>query len=166
MTSTTTLDAHEVEQFLYRVSRACDDQDWDAYLAHFTEDAEFHIPQWESEHVHTVDPTSEMSLMYYRNRGGLEDRVFRIRTGKSAASTPLPRTSHSVTNVQVLAEEGDTLTVTANWLTFYYRFGEARYFFGRVNYRLLKTAAGWKISYKQAIVLNDKINAVLDFYHV
>ncbi|MDR2678590.1 MAG: anthranilate 1,2-dioxygenase small subunit [Zoogloeaceae bacterium] len=156
----------EVEDFLYRVSAACDTQDWDAYLDFFTEDAEFHIPQWDSEHVHTTDPTREMSLMYYRNRAGLEDRVFRIRTGKSAASTPLPRTLHTITNVQVLAREGDTLTVAANWQTFYYRFGEANSFFGRVRYRIGKVGDDWKIHAKQTVLMNDKINAVLDFYHV
>jgi anthranilate 1,2-dioxygenase (deaminating, decarboxylating) small subunit len=78
----------------------------------------------------------------------------------------LPRTSHAINNVLIQSQDDQTIHVSANWQTFYYRFGEAKYFFGRANYRLLKTADGWKISYKQAIVLNDKINAVLDFYHV
>src|SRR5258708_40269800 len=36
--------------------------------------AEFHVPQWDSEHVATTDPKREMSMIYYATRGGLEDR--------------------------------------------------------------------------------------------
>ena len=77
-----------VEQFLYRKADLCDRREWVDYLELFDENAEFHIPQWDSEHVYTTDPKRGMSLMYYPNRAGLEDRVFRIGTGKSAASTP------------------------------------------------------------------------------
>jgi 3-phenylpropionate/cinnamic acid dioxygenase small subunit len=42
-------------------------------------------------------------LIYYPNKGGLEDRVFRIRTERSSAtSIPEPRTSHNIGNVEVI----------------------------------------------------------------
>ena len=59
-----------VEQFLYRKAELCDRQDWDEYLALFDENAEFHIPQWDSEHVYTTDPKREMSMVYYSARAG------------------------------------------------------------------------------------------------
>lgn len=90
---------HSIEQFLYHKAQLCDQQDWDAYLDLFDEQSEFHLPQWESEHSYTTDPKRGMSLIYYANRSGLEDRVFRLRTGKSAASTPMPRTLHQISNV-------------------------------------------------------------------
>ena len=96
---------HSVEQFLYRNAELCDGQSWDEYLEQFDEDCEFHVPQWESEHVYTTDPKRGMSLIYYANRSGIEDRVYRIRTGKSAASSPMPRTLHQVANVRI-AEPG------------------------------------------------------------
>ncbi|WP_432805929.1 anthranilate 1,2-dioxygenase small subunit [Ignatzschineria rhizosphaerae] len=155
----------EIEQFLYQVSEACDNQDWDLYLSFFTDESIFHIPQWKSEHEYTKDPTKEMSLMYYGNRGGLEDRVFRIRTGKSAASTPMPRTVHNINNVRY-QQEGDLFKVNVNWSTNYYRFGQTGLFFGYAYYDLVKGDQGFKIAYKQVILLNDKIDSVLDFYHV
>lgn len=155
----------EIEQFLYAVSEACDEQDWDRYLSYFTQESVFHIPQWKGEHEYTTDPTKEMSLMYYGNRGGLEDRVFRIRTGKSAASTPMPRTVHSVNNVRY-QQDDHLFKVTVNWLTHYYRFGQAGLFFGVAYYHLIQVDGAWKIDYKQVILLNDKIDSVLDFYHV
>lgn len=155
----------EIEQFLYEVAEVCDLQDWDRYLDYYSENAIFHIPQWLDEHRHTTDPKREMSLMYYANRGGLEDRVFRIRTGKSAASTPMPRTVHMIDNIRY-HQEDEIYKVKVNWVTHYYRFGVAGTFFGHAYYDLIKEDDLWKIAYKQVILLNDKIDSVLDFYHV
>lgn len=157
---------YSVEQFLFQVSEACDQQDWDRYLGYFMEDAEFHVPQWRSEHQYTQDPKREMSLIYYANRSGLEDRVFRIRTGKSAACTPMPRTLHVINNLRCQPEENAYLPVSVNWITHYYRFGESRHFFGRAHYRLCRQDQQWKIASKQVLLLNDKIDSVLDFYHL
>lgn len=155
-----------IEQFLYQVSEACDNQDWDRYLGYYTEDAEFHVPQWRSEHQYTQDPKREMSLIYYANRAGLEDRVFRIRTGKSAACTPMPRTLHLIDNVRCQPGEPAQLAVSVNWVTHYYRFGESHHFFGRANYCLRWQEQQWKIAGKHVLLLNDKIDSVLDFYHL
>ncbi|MCP1106598.1 anthranilate 1,2-dioxygenase small subunit [Serratia nevei] len=157
---------YAIERFLYQVSDACDHQDWDRYLNYFTADAELHVPQWRSEHEYTRDPKREMSLIYYATRSGLEDRVFRIRTGKSAACTPMPRTLHSIDNVCFQVAETGQLTVSVNWVTHYYRFGESRHFFGRANYRLRWQEGQLKIARKHVLVLNDKIDSVLDFYHL
>ncbi|MFX1676353.1 anthranilate 1,2-dioxygenase small subunit [Paraburkholderia sp. A2WS-5] len=155
-----------VEQFLYRKAELCDAQSWDEYLALFDENSEFHVPQWDSEHVYTTDPKRGMSLIYYANRTGLEDRVFRLRTGKSAASTPLPRTLHQITNVRISERDRGELEVKANWATFYARHGAAEHFFGHVTYQLRPAGETWKIARKHVLLLNDTINAVLDFYHL
>ncbi|MDN0075318.1 anthranilate 1,2-dioxygenase small subunit [Crenobacter sp. SG2303] len=157
---------HSVEQFLYRKAELCDVQDWDAYLDLFDEDSEFHVPQWDSEHEYTTDPKRGMSLIYYRNRSGLEDRVFRLRTGKSAASTPLPRTMHQISNVRIAQLTDGQLQVKANWATFYSRHGESEHFYGWVTYHLRSDNDDWKITRKHVLLLNDRINAVLDFYHL
>lgn len=157
---------HSVEQFLYRKSELCDQQDWDAYIALFDEQSEFHLPQWESEHVYTTDPKRSMSLIYYSNRSGLEDRVFRLRTGKSAASNPMPRTLHMISNVRIAEREGGELEVRVNWNTLYHRQAMSEQFFGRCTYHLQPVDDSWKITRKHVVLLNDTINSVLDFYHL
>ncbi|GFM81323.1 anthranilate dioxygenase small subunit [Pseudomonas cichorii] len=157
---------HAVEQFLYRKAELCDQQDWDAYIALFDEQSEFHLPQWESEHVYTTDPKRGMSLIYYSNRSGLEDRVFRLRTGKSAASTPMPRTLHQISNVRISELPDGQLQVKAAWVTLYTRQGLSEQFYGHVTYHLKATADSWKITRKHIVLLNDTINSVLDFYHL
>lgn len=157
---------HSIEQFLYHNAELCDAQDWDAYLETFDENVRFHIPQWDSEHELADDPHTSMSLMFYPSRAGLEDRVFRIRTGKSAACTPMPRTSHFISNVRPVALGDGMWQVKVNWSTHYYRLGEPGTFFGYCEYQLKQHESSWKITSKKVILLNDKINHVLDFYHV
>ncbi|RON40296.1 anthranilate 1,2-dioxygenase small subunit [Pseudomonas brassicacearum] len=157
---------YQIEQFFYRKSELCDAQEWDAYIKLFDEHSEFHLPQWDSEHVYTVDPKREMSLIYYPNRSGLEDRVFRLRTGKSASSTPMPRTLHLINNVRIEEVKGGELEVRLNWHTLFYRLATSEQFYGRATYRLKPHADSWLITRKHVLLLNDTINSVLDFYHL
>ncbi len=81
-----------VEAFLYAEARALDDRDWDTWLAFYAPDASFWMPAWDDNDGLVEDPQAEISLIYYARRSGLEDRVFRIKTERSSASTPEPRT--------------------------------------------------------------------------
>lgn len=160
------MSVESIRQFLYRKSLLCDQKKWDEYIELFDENSEFHIPQWESELEHTTDPKTQMSLLYYSDRSGLEDRVFRIRTDKSAACKPLPRTMHEITNVTAEQDEDGNYKVTNNWVTHYHRFEVSGYFYGRSEYTLKPVDDDWKILRKFSVLLNDKVNHVLDFYHV
>ena len=88
------------EALLYEEARRLDRREWDEWIDLFLPEASFWIPMWGDEYTLTDDPQSQLSLMYYPDRTGLEDRIFRIRTERSSASTPLPRTVH--------ADEADT----------------------------------------------------------
>lgn len=59
-----------------------------------------------------------------------------------------------------------TWKVKVNWMTHFYRFDESESFFGRAEYILRSEGDSWKVLRKQAILLNDKIRHVLDFYYV
>lgn len=155
-----------VSQFLYQKSELCDRYDWDAYLELYDEDSEYHIPQWIDDHLYVEDPNQGLSYIYYADRSGLEDRVFRIRTGKAASATPLPRTQHSIQNVQVKSLPDGLVEAKVGWSTLYNRQGMEGCFYGRATYVLRPTAEGFRIRRQHTILLNDKIDSVLDFYHV
>jgi benzoate/toluate 1,2-dioxygenase reductase subunit len=63
------------------------------------------MPAWDDNDRIVEDPQAEISLIYYAKRSGLEDRVFRIKTERSSASTPEPRTSHNISNVEILSQD-------------------------------------------------------------
>ncbi|WP_296074475.1 aromatic-ring-hydroxylating dioxygenase subunit beta, partial [uncultured Agrobacterium sp.] len=108
--------------FLYREARFLDDRDWDAWLNCYAQDASFWMPAWDDDDRLTEDPQSEISLIYYADRSGLEDRVFRIKTERSGASTPEPRTSHMIANVEILAEGETEIELRYNFHTLNHRY--------------------------------------------
>lgn len=161
---------NSVTAFLYREAECLDERRWDEWVALFDPQAEYWIPSWDSEDEYTRDPQNEISLMYYGDRTGLEDRVFRLRTGRSAASTPLPRTCHMVSNVRAALDAEGRCSVKANWVTHLFRNGVSQSFYGHYEYLLLPQPAGsgtdWRIGKKKILVLNDLIDTVLDIYSV
>ncbi len=76
MNATAHLDSVSIEavsQFLYREARFLDDEQWDEWLAVLCPSASFCMPLWDDDDRLTEDPQSEISLIYYPDRQGLED---------------------------------------------------------------------------------------------
>jgi benzoate/toluate 1,2-dioxygenase subunit beta len=157
----------EVEQFLYREARLLDDREFEQWLECYAKDAEFWMPAWDDDDTLTTDPHKEISLIYYPDRGGLEDRVFRIRTDRSSAtSIPEPRTGHNITNVEILEQDGSRCEVRFNWFTLYYRYQMVDTYFGTSFYTLDTSGQQPLIKRKKIILKNDYIHHVVDIYHV
>jgi 3-phenylpropionate/cinnamic acid dioxygenase small subunit len=157
---------NEAADLLYREAACLDEQRWDDWLALFTEDCEFWLPSWKSEHELSGDPRTEVSMIYHDRRARLEDRILRIRTGMSAASTPLPRTWHSVSNIRVGAMEDGLLPVRAQWQANTYWFERTDALYGSYDYRLARVDGSLRIRRKKIILVNDIISAVLDVYNI
>ncbi len=155
-----------VTDLLLREAELVDDRQWDEWLALFSEDVEYWVPAWDDDSSYTNDPDRELSLIYYKSRSGLEDRVFRIRSGLSYVSSPLPRTCHLVSNIRAGFRDDGCGEVKANWQTLSHNDGKTSAFFGFYEYLLQPQGQGWKIQKKKIIVLNDLIPTVLDIYSI
>ncbi|PPT77474.1 benzoate 1,2-dioxygenase small subunit [Xanthomonas arboricola] len=155
-----------IRAFLYREARLLDDREWDRWLAMYAEDVTYWMPAWDDDDALTEDPQSQISLIYYPDRSGLEDRMFRIKTERSGASTPEPRTSHAVLNVEVLDEREDAVDVRYNFHTLCHRYKATDQFFGTMFVSLRKAGEGWLIARKKIVLKNDYIRQVIDVYHV
>ena len=126
---------NEVEQFLYREARYLDDREFDKWLECYAPDAEFWMPCVGRRRHPGHRPDHRDLLIYYNNRGGLEDRVFRIKTDRSSAtSLPEPRTSHNISNVEIVSQDSDVAEVRFNWFTLYYRYQNIDPYFGTSYY--------------------------------
>ena len=156
----------EVCGFLYREARLLDDKEWDAWLECYATDVEYWMPAWDDNGELTRDPRREISLIYYRSRQGLEDRVFRIRTARSAASQPEPRTCHTVNNVELLDRRGDQLNLRYNWHTLSHRMQQTAQYFGTTFLTLRLNEGGPQILMKKVILKDDYIHQVIDIYHI
>jgi benzoate/toluate 1,2-dioxygenase subunit beta len=156
-------------EFLYREARLLDERRWDEWVELYTEDAVFWVPAWKSEDEPTSSPDTELSLIYYEGRSNLADRVWRARSNLSVASTPLHRTAHAITNVLLeVAPAADEAIVKSSWAThtFNPRRKTQHVFFGLSEHILRLEGGAWRIARKKALLLNDYIPAVLDFYMV
>ena len=152
------------EDLLYREALLIDTGRFAEWLDLFTPDTEFWMPAWRDETTTTQDPDSELSLIYYKGRRNLEDRVMRLTSGLSTASAPLPRVVHQITNVLLTAAADESADVSAAFTChrFDVRMNRTDCFFGRYEYRLVRVDGAWKIARKKIVLLNDTIPTVVD----
>ncbi|UCR83790.1 benzoate 1,2-dioxygenase small subunit [Pseudomonas chlororaphis] len=155
-----------VRDFLYREARYLDDKDWDSWLELYAADATFWMPSWDDNDELTEDPQREISLIWYGNRCGLEDRVFRIKTERSSASIPDTRTSHNLSNIEVLEQADGLCKVRFNWHTLSFRYKTVDSYFGTSFYTLDVRGENPLILAKKVILKNDYVRQVVDVYHL
>ncbi|WP_025126625.1 benzoate 1,2-dioxygenase small subunit [Pseudomonas sp. PH1b] len=155
-----------VRDFLYREARYLDDKDWDSWLELYAADATFWMPSWDDSDQLTEDPQREISLIWYGNRSGLEDRVFRIKTERSSASIPDTRTSHNLSNIELLEQADGLCKVRFNWHTLSFRYKTVDSYFGSSFYTLDLRGENPLILAKKVILKNDYVRQVVDIYHL
>ena len=160
------MNIEQVQAFLFREARLLDDKQWDEWLGCYHPAAEFWMPSWDDDGELTRDPQREISLIYYPNRGGLEDRVFRIKTERSAASTPEPRTGHNLHNIEIVSQQGETVEGRYNWQTLSFRYNTTDSYFGTTHVTLDLSSGQPLIKRKYIVLKNDYIHHVIDVYHV
>lgn len=146
-----------------------DERRWDEWLDLYTPDCTLWLPMWRDEESMNERTDDALAHMYYQNRKGIEDRVARIRTGKSPVTSPLPRTAHLVSGIALLDEPAPArIALRATWVchVLFTRARTQHAFFGRAEYRLVRAENRWKIQAKKVLLQNDDIPGVLDVYCV
>jgi benzoate/toluate 1,2-dioxygenase beta subunit len=161
-----TITYEAVRDFLYREARYLDDKQWDEWLELYAVDASFWMPSWDDNDELTEDPQREISLIWYGNRTGLEDRVFRIKTERSSASIPDTRTSHNLSNIELLEQADGLCKVRFNWHTLSFRYKTVDSYFGSSFYTLDVRGENPLIKAKKVILKNDYVRQVIDVYHL
>lgn len=118
------LTVHRLRQFYAEEASRLDDREFEAWLDMLTDDVHYRVP------VRTTTAeggASEFLDLCYvdDNRWRLEKRVERLRTEHAWAERPHTRTRHFVTNVRVVADDGDEVTATSNLLLYLNRGSSA-----------------------------------------
>ncbi|HKX78413.1 MAG TPA: benzoate 1,2-dioxygenase small subunit [Novosphingobium sp.] len=166
MSALTRIALEDVTAFLYREARLLDDRQWEEWLDCYSPKAVFWMPAWDDDDQLVEDPHSHISLIYYPNRDGLEDRVFRIKTERSSASMPEPRTGHFVGNVEILEQRGEVVDLRFNWQTLSHRYKKTQSFFGTSFYTVDFSGDAPLITSKKVVLKDDYIHQVIDIYHI
>ena len=156
-----------VEQFLYREARLLDAQKWNEWLDLYSPDAVFWVPAVTMDGTHTSDPETSLNFIYIAGRAGLEARAFRVASGGSLASNPLPRTRHLVTGVMIDEDGPDAVKAFANIQSV--AFCEARsqqILTSSCEYVLRKQDGGFRIAQKKVMLLEYVIDGYFDFFTI
>lgn len=159
---------YETERLIYREAYLLDMRRFDEWLALYRDDAEYTIPAWLDETTLATDPDRELFLIHFRDKTGLEDRIYRINTRDSYASTPMPRSAHVIGNVLILSATAAEIEAACSWTVHQYADRKGpRIHGGRYEYRLKREPSGeLKIARKLITFLNDRVDIPLDVYNV
>ncbi len=152
------------EELIHREAWLLDAQDFDGWLDLFAEDCIYWAPALRDDGTYTSDPTRELSLIYYKGKDYLRDRVARLRSGTSIVSRPLPRVVHSIGRVFVEVGGQDQVTARASFVTHVFspRTDSTSTHFGQYEHRLEYGEGTWMIAEKKVFLANDLIPTVLD----
>jgi 3-phenylpropionate/cinnamic acid dioxygenase small subunit len=166
---TSPLATTDAAALLYREALLLDRGDYDAWLDLYTTDCLFWMPAWRDDGTQTEDPDRELSLIFYRGRRNLEDRVQRIRSPVSVASRVIPRVAHMIGNV--LAEpldNGSRVRIDSSFIVNVQdvRTQRTHAYFGRYEHELRLENGGWKISQKIIRLMNDVVPTMVDVYGI
>jgi 3-phenylpropionate/cinnamic acid dioxygenase small subunit len=155
-----------VQGILLREARVLDERAWADWLALYHVDAVYWVPAWESEDRQITDPLRAVSLIYHPSRQGLEERVMRVRSRQSVTALPLPRTTHLISNIELEDAGPEQIRARAAWVVHFYqpRTTEQGMHHGRCAVTLRRQNDEWRIAQKTIHLMNDCVNAVLDFY--
>ncbi len=164
----TALGPTEAAELLYREALLLDRGDFDGWLDLYTADCVFWIPAWRDDGTQTQDPERELSLIFYRGRRNLEDRIQRIRSGYSIASRVMPRVSHMIGNVLAEAVVDSRMRLDSSFIVNVHdvRTNRSHAYFGRYEHELRPENGAWKISRKVIRLMNDVVPTMLDVYGI
>ena len=115
---------------LEREARLLDHNRFEDWLALYAEKCIVWVPAAET----AGDPRREVAI-FFDDRRRLEDRIFRLRTGKAWSQVPASRCVRQVTNVEVF-RAGEKLMVRSNLLMTEFRAGETRFIAAWCAHRL------------------------------
>jgi 3-phenylpropionate/cinnamic acid dioxygenase small subunit len=156
-----------------------DERRWEDWLSLFTEDCEYWMPTWKDDDTLAADPQTEISHIYYVSRAALEDRIVRINSKLSPASSPMPRTTHILGSMRPQdpkqgpqagapsdAPSDAVVGLRTAWSchVFWPATGDAHAFFGTYEHDLVPDGDRWLIARKKIVLQNDYIPSMIDFY--
>lgn len=139
----------EIEDFLFHEAALLDEwklQEWEALL---TDDATYYVPpndEPEGSYKDTLYIISD-------DRERIRQRIIRVMDPNCHAEFPKSRTCRLITNVRILAVEGDLVTASANFVCYRYRRYQREFsYVGTYRHILRKEGGGFRIKERRVFL--------------
>ncbi len=139
----------EVEQFLYKEARLCDERLYSAWEELWEDDAVYWVPANDSD----IDPETEMSIIY-DNRSRIALRVNQFYTGKRYAAEAESKLRRVISNVELLSVKEAEVSVASNMVIYESTHRQDNVWGARCEHVIRKKESGWMIAYKKVTLVN------------
>jgi p-cumate 2,3-dioxygenase beta subunit len=132
----------EIEDFLFHEAALLDEWRLTEWLQLLTDDATYLVPpndRPDGDHRTTLFTIADDATR-------LRERVIRIMDPNCHAEQPRSRTRRLIGNVRIVADDGDLLTVAANFVCYRFRRHErVREYVGSYRYKLRRDGSSFRI---------------------
>jgi 3-phenylpropionate/cinnamic acid dioxygenase small subunit len=141
---------HDVQQFLYREARLMDEHRYDDWLALWTPEAHYWLPCKDED----GGLDSKIALVN-EDIAGLQDRIKRLKSGAHYAQDPKSRMSRIVSNVEIVGEDGEAVTVASVFNLTTVRRGKVEVVAGRALHRLKPVDGDLRMASKKIYLVGN-----------
>lgn len=160
----------EIEEFYYDEAEHVDNRRFTEWLDMLHEDLRYFMPMRHNVkfglHAEREDSKEEAGISWFNeDKWTVTKRVEQILTGVHYAEEPLSRTTHMITNVQILnatpsAGDATELKTVCKFLTYLNRVEYETYtFVGKRYDTLLKVDGAWKVRHRRIILDQNVLQA-------
>ena len=139
----------DVEDFLYREAALLDEWRLEDWLQLLTDDATYAVPPNDKPNADSKDTLFILADDIVRIR----ERIKRLMSPECHAEYPHSRTRRFVTNVRILEQNGDLVTVAANFICHRYRrYERIREYTGAYRYVLKRAGNELRIKDRRVVL--------------
>jgi p-cumate 2,3-dioxygenase beta subunit len=153
-----TLTRIAVEDFLYQENDLLDRWDLEQWFGLFDPDGLYEIVTPGIPEADTASADDTL-LLVSDNMERLDQRVRRILKKTAHVEFPRSQTSHMLTNIIIVDDSGDEVTVRARFLTFRTKSDKTVQFFGHQIYKLIRHDGTFRIRSKRSMLDFDTLGA-------
>jgi benzoate/toluate 1,2-dioxygenase beta subunit len=139
----------EIELFVLREARLLDAGAFEDWLALYAPQGIYWMPSQPEQ----TDPKNVASIIY-EDHAILAIRVQRLLEARALVLTPMPRTTHLVSNIEVLEADGEGCTVAAAFICVEHQGERQRLYSGRQTHELKRHDGSFRIALKRVNLLN------------
>jgi benzoate/toluate 1,2-dioxygenase subunit beta len=134
----------EIELFLLHEAKLLDAGEFEAWLALYAPQGIYWMPSQPGQ----TDPKAVASIIY-EDHAILAIRVRRLLEARALVLTPMPRTTHLVSNIEVTNNAGDAFTAEAAFICIEHQGDQRRLYSGRHSHQLVRHNGSFRIALKR-----------------
>jgi benzoate/toluate 1,2-dioxygenase beta subunit len=139
----------EVELFLLQEAKLLDMGDFGAWLDLYAPQGIYWMPSQPGQ-----SDAKNVASIIYEDHAILAIRVRRLIDARALVLTPMPRTTHLVSNIEITNSAGDEVTAEAAFICIEHQGDQRHLYSGRQTHQLIRGNGSFRISQKRVELLD------------